>query len=307
MSEEFKCEYCGRLISEEVCPFCGAVNTFKSKGTSQDDSVSTETTVPSASSEPIKPTDKNAKKIKYAAIILTVAIAIVFIVNLLTPKDGDPSGSISANTYGVKNSDPFTGKADKNGYLLTENGSTRSSHVLDGFKDETITVTALGEENTFSVPCGYRALKEAFHIMPVTKFLDNERSYKTSAVEVTTVNPYEQMWIYDSYNVLEFCIYNGAHQPAPLENCFCDSVSTGDISKITSFLFHDIELITDPVGILDSFGEPSFQFLSENFYSITYQTTCGSLTISYLRDTDGNLGSKPFSLTIDNCREDRPF
>ncbi|MCR5521261.1 MAG: hypothetical protein K6F44_05080 [Lachnospiraceae bacterium] len=299
MSEKYKCEYCGRLISEELCPFCGAINTVKTKDDSQDKTCSAESNVRQPQANPINPVDSNARRLKIVVLFLSVAIAITVIVTLLFPKD--PA------TYGIVHSDPLIGKTDKNGFLLTQNGATSSDHVLNGEKNEIFVVTALGEEKKFSVPCTYNDLTEIVHILPINKFLDNSRSFHTSKDAVTTVNPYEQMWIYDSYNIHQFCIYNSSDQPISLDDCVCDSYSTCDTSKITSFLFHDTELITDVVGILDSFGEPTFQFLSENFYSLEYQTTCGRLVISYDRDINGNIGNKPFSLTIENCRESRPI
>ena len=296
MSVKFKCEYCGRRITEEVCPYCGAVNSLPRIQNTDSETGSVDT-------EQFLEEDTSRKKRLSAAKVILITVAALFagliIYGLIAASITDVS-TVSHRS----NSNP---RIDKNGYYLTANGSTSSDHVLDGVAEEHISITAVGKEAELILPCSFEKLKETYRIMPVTQYLDNDGKYSYSEKEVTTVEPFEQIWVYDSYNVLDFALYNNSEETRALDQCICDSFSTVDISKVTSVLYHDKELITDAAGILDTFGEPSFQFLSDNFYSIEYQTTCGRLSVFYDRDKDGYIGEKPFSVTIENCREIRVF
>lgn len=299
MSVSFKCEYCERVISEDVCPFCGGVNKVPRIGESESEGQSPETQYPAP--EPDDTLIKRKKSLLLLAVLgaFVAFLAVVVIVGLAVShqRHNAADTNISAGTP----------RPDKNGYMLKEEGYSSSDHVLEGFPEEHLLITFMGKETELVLPCSFNALKETYHIMPVTQYLDNEGSFAYSSKEVTTVPPLKQLWIYESYNVLDFCLFNGSEQERDFKECICDSFSTVDITKVSSLRFHDIELMTDIAGILDSLGEPSFQFLSDNFYSIDYNTTCGRLNVNFLLDEDGIIGNLPFSVTVENCKEVRPI
>ena len=297
MSKSFKCEYCGRIISEDVCPFCGAVNKIPHIIESEPEVGSPETETQTARQD--DSSVKATKPLIYRTVLSVLAALVAIIVFVVVASVKHKSTDTTKTTT--------VPRADKNGYMLKDNDYSSSDHVLEGFPEEHILITAVGKETELILPCPFTSLKETYHIMPVTEYLDNEGRYAHSSSEVTTVKPLKQIWIYESYNVLDFCIFNSSEQERVLQECICDAFSTVDISKVTSLRFHDIELMTDIAGILDSLGEPSFQFLSDNFYSIDYNTTCGRLSVSFLVNEDGSIGELPFSVTVENCKEVRPY
>lgn len=301
MSNKYICEYCGRQIEDSVCPFCGGINiihptdkkTHPAKNEPDNGSVSTE--IPDRSEGSPETAGTGARRIQFSKRTKILLVLAAFFVLCLISYAVTPKSKTSIQ------------KTDKNGYFLTEEGSTLSNHVLDGYAEERIQLNAMGKKTEMVVPCDYEYITANFNILPINTFLDNDRNSSYTEKALASVKPYNQIWIYDSYNIFQFCIYNGSAQESPLDECICDSLTITDPSKVTSALFHGKELIQDTVGILDTFGEPSFQYLSESFYSITYDTSCGSLRVSYLLDENGVLSACPFSITVDNCQESRSF
>ncbi len=300
MLKKYKCEYCGRIISEAVCPFCGAINKFplisESESETEAEFPETQLQTPEPGGTPTKKRKPLVIKLALCALAaLIVFVTVVEIVGLATYNQRHQS----VNTY-KSTTDP---RPDKNGYMLSEEGHSSSDHILEGFPEEHLYITSVGTESEFIIPCSFTELKETYHIMPATQYLDNNRNYSLSSQEVTSIKPLNRIWLYDSYNVLNFCLYNNTEQEHDFNECICDSFSTSDISKITSIRFHGIELMTDIAGILDSFGEPGLQFLSKDFYSIDYPTTYGRLKVSYIVNEDGSISKLPTSITVENCKE----
>jgi len=299
MQKKIKCEYCGRRISEEICPYCGGINSHGISQLSQ----------PEPDQSPVEDRSfilRHKSLIFLFPISVIIIIAIVFLILFNVGTTTEKSASYKFVHEKIDPSSEGNQSVEISPYYLFEVGSSSSSdHVLEGNVSEPLKISSVGTEHELLVPCDYNELISTFSLAPIIDYTVG--SYETGYLHVTSVKPQKEAYADDSYGTLTFTLFNNSSETCPLEGTIMDSVTTYDISKISSFVFRDVELITDINSILTAFGQPSFQFHSENFYSISYETESGTLRINYVTDSNGNLGAKPSCITFINCRTERPL
>ncbi|MCR5431543.1 MAG: zinc ribbon domain-containing protein [Lachnospiraceae bacterium] len=345
MAKKYKCEYCGRKITEEVCPYCGAINSFfsdsndttssesdtgevQSSNSSLSESASHSASDPSLQSKPGQ--NKNSSGIFTKIIVSVASLILIFIFisiarpgETLTPpsleakevptKDPTPTpifdvfsiDDISASVPVEEVEEPyFIATPDKNGFMVAKDGYFRSSHVVEVNTEEVFSAKVANTEYEFTLPCSYPELKTKVKIVPPRDYISVPDD-PLSPPEIETIESFKDLYAHDTYDILDFAIFNNSFETKKIDECICDTIRVANTTKLSSLKFQGKELMAEAADIINSFGEPSEQQTYLDIYSITYQTTCGSIYFLYAINEDKTLSLKPTFIKLSHCAEER--
>ena len=331
MANTFKCQFCGSEIRDNVCPHCGGVHFLPSdEDSDKKTSSGTENSSPDNSSGNPSKISKPPKSILvFFAIFLSLCIIIVVVGSLQQesikvkptpiskPVVVPTSDSLISETVipsvpevtsvpeMLTNGHFYALNSDGKYYLVKENGFTESNHILTGSAEEPISVTVMGNNYNFSLPCDYPALNENVPLIAPYEFQTIDD--KTQQIFIETLESHKENKAYDSYSVLTFEIFNNSFETKKLEECICDTLKVYTTSKVQSFIYQGTELVTNPADVIEALGDPKEEQSALDFYSLRYETLYGTMELMYIINDDKSITDIPTYIGITNCAGTRIY
>lgn len=288
MKKSFKCEFCGRHIKTEQCPYCGGVNDIPLTPGSDAPSGKAADCYP-----PYPPRKKARNNNSFFGKLRTffsehtclrdIVIAVLFIIVVLV---------LSYIFWLINES------KDK---PVTDTSDT----VIDTDNVLSLQVTALGKEWDLKLPSAVSELSE--HITFLPPIISDPEKEDPDTDGILDLLPFHGTTLNDSYGIFYYEIINDSYDTAPYSEAICDRIHTYHSSydeKLSSLKINDKELIADLDSVIEAFGEPSKTNKYSGRTEIEYKTTGGSITISFDEDDDNAF---PYSIYIDNLAQNRKY
>lgn len=299
MTKTFKCEYCGRRIKTEECPYCGGVNElpleFLSDGSNKTntpsvkDASATRTATVSSS---LKKQVGSKKKIPFLKKVKTffsihtclrdlVIAAMVFVVLII---------GLFFVYLATKEPDPVY---------------TYSDTVLDWDGELTVSIPAMDRSFDIVLPSTLNEIGK--NITFITPAITSLAEQDPDLDGVLDLKPFEGTSISDSYGLIYFDIINDSYDSLPYTDATCDKLRMyrfSENNEIKSLKIQGKELITGISSVIDSLGEPSSMCTYSDSKEIKYKTDRGEIRLSYHERNDY---ASPETIYIENLSQARKY
>ncbi len=288
MKKKFKCEFCGRLIQTEQCPYCGGINSIPLNPVSDAPSGK------AADYYPPYPPRKGTPKensffgrvrtfFKVHSCLRDIVLVILFIVVVLV---------LSYIIWLINNNKDMP-------------VSDTSDTIIATDKVLCLKVTSLGKEWDLKLPSSVSELSEYITFLP--PIIRDPEKEDPDTDGILDLLPFRGTTLNDSYGIFSYEIINDSYDPAPFTEAICDRIRTyhsSDDKKLTSLKLNGKELINDLNSVIETFGEPSVTTKYSGTTEIEYKTTGGSFSL-YFDEDDNN--AFPYSIYIDNLAQNRNY
>lgn len=266
MKSLFRCEYCGRRIKTEECPYCGGINSLP---LDRDKYSAKEIPVASGinTSEPfvpkkLTPYQKFVTFMRVHTIIRTVCIfficmaAFIFALYLffLANEEREP---VTVNT----------------------------NRILDIGLDYTVTATVFDKTVDITLPCSVGSLSNIMTIKePIITDIENEDRNLDGIMDFA---PYQGGFIFDENDLFTFSLINDSFDVVPYTQVNCDQITLMSYKykdKLTSLKLNGNELLTDMDSVLDLLGDPTTYITNTEYSTIEYKTPYGHIRLDYYKE-----------------------
>ena len=265
MSKYYRCEFCGRKIKDDLCPYCGGVNSDKSENVRPDEKVKSEV-IDDASTEKYekvrkqlkkevareyrvekKLTEKRSKLIKRSISIAIAAVVLIFLIVIIV---------------------------QKNDYDMTH---TETENVID-VDDIVFDLTLGGNSFKLTVPSGFNEISSNLSFSPPT--IEKPENDPDGNM-IYDIQPGYAVYCDDVYGVLHLSLYNNQYSAVPYTEGVCDDLTIYTKDNLTSVKWDGREVLVPAGKIIEMFGEPSYKVESDYSRHYDYRTTNGEISFVY--------------------------
>ena len=288
MKKTFRCEYCGRQIKTEECPYCGGVNDIPLYPISDGPSGKAADCIPPVPPRKRLPVNKSFPRkvitfFQIHTVLRALLLAVLSVVVVLII-----SAVVLHNNY------------EKNRPEIKD-----SDNVLELSGPLTITVSSLGKEWDLTLPSPLRDLEKDINFLP--PIIDDPAKDDPDKDGILDLLPFGGTSLRDSYGLFYYDIINDSYETAPYTQATCDMIHTYHSSykdKVSSIKIQGKELITDLDSVINAFGEPSSRTTDQYSTEIEYKSTSGRITLSFDKEDDYAF---PDLITIENLAQNRKY
>lgn len=288
MSKKVTCEYCGRRITSEHCPYCGAVNKLDFEVIEQiEREHATEEHVQSVFQTVLKIFKGTWKMILIAGSAL-ILIFIIAVARVVFFGDAGESNKTMDEIINTKGDEPNIGEGE---YKFSDNIIECSE------SPELIVKTTDGSEIKITLPCSFEELNSACVLS--TEYYDYKTDKKISLISTgLAIKPHRVFTLHDLNEHINFSLYNNSTVDKDYSECVIDEVyircsDYANKSFINEIYFDGHLLTRGPGEVLTELGEPYYISNRENNeLSITYKTYFGEFNLFY---SGGSLSSVDIS------------
>lgn len=287
MKRTFKCEYCGRSIKTEECPYCGGVNDIPVGALSDRPSGKAADYIPPYPPRNIHKNNTFLGKVltffKIHSCLRALVLSVLFVVVVLV---------ISFMVWLI-NEDSVRPEFNESDTML----------VTD--KNFSVSVTAMGKTWDIRLPSPISEISQNITFLP--PIINDTAQDDPDTDGILDLLPFRGTTLRDSYGLFYYDIINDSYDTVPYTDAVCDKFNTYRSSykdKMTSLKVFGKELITDMDSVIEALGEPTETTTYPTYKEIEYRTTGGRITLTFEKDDSYAF---PDSIYIENLMQNRKY
>ncbi len=312
---KYNCEYCGREIETQQCPYCGAINNIS--GTQETEQKQEEYAKKPLWSEGLPPAhsmqpDKNSVgkkvlKITIASVIMVFAAGLVFVCIVFASfyNWGRQQKEKEAllNKY-ERDWDPVEPDQHIEDLSVSEEANAIINWVRDSSKDsgnaEDIKYNYFEGENCYSISSSTVIdMSENVEVCIVTlnageevnmtmtmpcKYSDIEQFLSKQDLDYRTAElaSHKDKFFVSRDYIFGVTVFNNTKAPLKCADCIVDEVYIYSPDKCRSITINGVEILDNVEALMKTYGAPSSMCVMDNYAYFSYDTNeFGRLRIEY--------------------------